>query len=169
MKKFVLVVLLAILGVSIALNVWQYSHPFHSLKCEPKKEVWVDTIPFFKPVPKDSIVLRYITEKLPVNRDKGVSLVDTALLADVAGDSVWVDIPITQKVYEDSLYRAYVSGYHASLDSIFVNRYTEKIYIPPPAVKQKRFGIGVQVGYGYTPGRLQPYVGIGVSYNIFNF
>lgn len=35
--------------------------------------------------------------------------------------------------------------------------------------KQKRFGIGVQVGYGLTEKQLSPYIGVGVSYNILRF
>lgn len=33
-------------------------------------------------------------------------------------DSVSVELPIVQKMYEGKGYKAYISGYHASLDSI---------------------------------------------------
>lgn len=76
-----------------------------------------------------------------------------------------------QAVYEDSLYRAWVSGYRPRLDSIEVypktvyQTVTNDIYhtlVP----KKKRWGLGVQVGYGYPGGF---YVGGGVSYNIFQW
>ena len=35
--------------------------------------------------------------------------------------------------------------------------------------KPKRWGIGVQGGVGITPKLVQPYIGIGVSYNLFTF
>lgn len=35
--------------------------------------------------------------------------------------------------------------------------------------KQKRFGISVQAGYGIAGKELQPYIGVGISYDIFRF
>ena len=74
-----------------------------------------------------------------------------------------------QAYYEDSLYRAWVSGYRPKLDSLMIfprtvyQTVTNDIYhtIVP---KKKRWGLGVQVGYGYPSGF---YVGAGVSYDLF--
>lgn len=74
-----------------------------------------------------------------------------------------------QAYYEDSLYRAWVSGYRPRLDSLMVfpktvyQTVTNDIYytIKP---KKKRWGLGLQAGYGYPGGF---YVGGGVSYNLF--
>ena len=74
-----------------------------------------------------------------------------------------------QAYYEDSLYRAWVSGYRPRLDSLIVfpktvyQTVTNDIYhtIKP---KKKRWGLGLQAGYGYPGGF---YVGGGVSYNLF--
>lgn len=74
-----------------------------------------------------------------------------------------------QAYYEDSLYRAWVSGYRPRLDSLMVfpktvyQTVTNDIYhtITP---KKKRWGIGLQVGYGYPNGW---YVGVGMGYNLF--
>lgn len=76
-----------------------------------------------------------------------------------------------QAYYEDSLYRAWVSGYRPRLDSLMVfpktvyQTVTNDIYhtITP---KKKRWGLGLQVGYGYPSGI---YAGIGVSYNLFKW
>ncbi len=75
-------------------------------------------------------------------------------------------------VYEDSLYRAVVSGYvDPRLDSMTV--YPKTVYrivtndiYHPVAIKpkKKRWGLGLQAGYGYPSGL---FVGIGVTYNIF--
>ena len=43
-------------------------------------------------------------------------------------DSIEVVVPITQKVYEDSLYKAWVSGYNQRLDSLLL--YRKEVYIP---------------------------------------
>lgn len=77
-----------------------------------------------------------------------------------------------QAVYEDSLYRAVVSGYvDPRLDSMTVyprivyQTVTNDIYYPVPIKpKKKRWGLGVQAGYGYPGGM---YVGAGISYNLF--
>lgn len=74
-----------------------------------------------------------------------------------------------QAYYEDSLYRAWVSGYRPRLDSLQVfpktiyQTVTNDIYhtIKP---RKKRWGLGVQAGYGYPGGW---YVGAGISWNLF--
>jgi len=76
-----------------------------------------------------------------------------------------------QAYYEDSLYRAWVSGYRPRLDSLMVfpktvyQTVTNDIYhtIVP---KKKRWGLGLQVGYGYPFGM---YAGVGVSYNLWHW
>ena len=125
---------------------------------------YVDTIPYYKPVPKDSIVIRYHIVKLPVQgKDFSAGKVD----------SVDVVLPITQKVYKDSAYHAWVSGYRPQLDSIHIynknTTITKTQTITVTVHKTKRWGVGIQVGYGYNFNRISPYIGIGVQYNIFNW
>lgn len=84
-----------------------------------------------------------------------------------SADSVEVELPITQKVYGDSTYRAWVSGYRPNLDSIDVYRKTvtiERTLVQKP----KRWCIGVTGGYGYglLHGRPDVFVGVGVSYRL---
>lgn len=74
-------------------------------------------------------------------------------------DSADVELPITQKVYEDSTYRAWVSGYDARLDSIMVYRPIH--YVTVVKEPASRFSWGLQMGVGMTPKGLQPYIGIG--------
>ena len=88
-------------------------------------------------------------------------IVDTTTDRTVEGDSVPVLIPITSKEYKTDNYRAIVSGYKPSLDFMEIYGEKEIITLKP---KQKRWGFGLQFGYGY-PGGL--YVGGGVSYNLF--
>ncbi|OUP31804.1 hypothetical protein B5F24_16365 [Bacteroides clarus] len=73
-------------------------------------------------------------------------------------------------VYEDSLYRAVVSGYvDPRMDSMTVypktvyQTVTNDIYHAVKS-KKKRWGLGLQAGYGYPGGM---YVGAGISYNLF--
>ncbi len=169
MKKS-LFILVFLLIASIVANVllWKRS------QLEEHREIFIDTIPYLQPVPVDSLVVRYVTEKLPLATEPMVPVdtvsIDTLVTVSrgETKDSIEVVLPITQKVYEDSTYRAYVSGYHPALDSIEIFRRNEVVYIRSPT-KPKRWGIGIQVGYGITPKRAEPYIGIGISYNLFSF
>lgn len=75
-----------------------------------------------------------------------------------------------QAYYEDSLYRAWVSGYRPRLDSLQIfprtvyRTVTNDIYHTIKVKDKRRWGLGVQAGYGYPGGF---YVGGGVSYNLF--
>ena len=145
----------------------------------------VDTVPYYKPVAKDSVVVRYERVKLPTGGDKpyydSVSLTkprDTILAGNYAHksagnipDSISVELPITQKRYGDSTYTAWVSGYNPTLDSIYVYPRHETVTITN-TIRQKprRWGLGVSAGYGYAPGKgMAPWVGIGVSYTLISF
>ena len=89
-------------------------------------------------------------------------------LAGRVADSATVELPIMQSVYESKDYKAYVSGVHAQLDSIFVYPLHEVVTIKekqPP----KKWHIGVTTGYGLTTKGMQPYVGIGLTYSIISF
>lgn len=117
-----------------------------------------DTIRVSVPVVRDSMVVRYV--RVPVMRDS--LRVDTLLERDTA----YIELPITQKYYADSHYKAWVSGYAASLDSIHVFPKRE-IITNTTKEKPRRWGFGLQGGVGMTPEGVQPYIGIGISYRIF--
>lgn len=122
----------------------------------------VDTVVCRYPVAVDSLVVRYVRVRVPVVRDT---------LHPICTDTIHVDMPVTQKRYEDSTYTAWVSGYEPSLDSIRVYARKDvvtinKIIKEPP----NRFVVSFNVGYGLTPQNgLQPYIGIGVGYKLFSF
>ena len=78
-------------------------------------------------------------------------------------DSVEVELPIEQKVYSDSLYKAWVSGFDARLDSIYIYQPTRYITIKTTE-QPSRWSWGVQGGVGITPKGVQPYIGIGATF-----
>ena len=78
-------------------------------------------------------------------------------------DSVEVELPIEQKVYSDSLYKAWVSGFDARLDSIYIYQPTRYITIKTTE-QQSRWSWGIQAGMGITPKGLQPYIGLGFQF-----
>ena len=83
-----------------------------------------------------------------------------------------IDTLIRQEViYKDSTYMAVVGGIEPYLKSIEI--YPKTIYVnnnTTTTIKvRSRFGLGVQAGYGYGMNGLQPYVGVGVQYNLIQW
>ena len=124
-----------------------------------------DTITLIEPVPVSIVTTDIQPYKLPVHVDTVYQTIN-----QIERDSVYVDIPISQKVYEGEQYNAWVSGFEAKLDSIRIFSNKEIITIEKTIKnKPKRWGIGFYAGYGYTPHGFQPSLGISISYNIWNF
>lgn len=135
-----------------------YHYKNGKMPVESTTEIVYDTINYYSPVPKDSLVIHYETRKLPTaGKEKQPTT-----------DSVEVEIPIVQNVYEDSTYKAWVSGYDVRLDSVRIINKTEII---TNTIKQKKkpWGIGIGVGYGVGAKGISPFVGITLSYNLFEF
>lgn len=96
---------------------------------------------------------------------------------DVRTDTLWlhdtvaVPVPIERKTYEDSSYRAVVSGWHPSLDTLDIFQKTTIIEktIPVPVKTSPRWSLGVTAGYGAGKDGLTPFVGVGVTYNLLSF
>lgn len=103
-------------------------------------------------------------------REVLVDSVPYPVFVQVSGDTIrdTVYLPITQKVYKDSLYTAYVSGYRAKLDSIEVYSRRQTIYVRE-RMKRKHWGLGVQTGYGWNENGRGVYVGVGISYNLLEW
>lgn len=124
----------------------------------------------------DTTIITVYKEKLvekPVPKYIYMDRIDTMWLPTSQGDSSLVNIPIERKVYaEDSLYRAVVSGFHPSLDSLIVWPKTTTITITKPEYfygKTSRWSLGVTAGPSIlaTPnGNVHAGLGItaGVSY-----
>lgn len=127
---------------------------------------WFDTIPYYLPVPKDSVVIRYVTATLPAAHDSVPA--DDDPDEAMAADSVRVEIPITQKVYSTPDYTAYVSGYRASLDSVDIYRMQYSLE-PRPPDKTSRWGLSAGTGVAWTPNGLKPALFVGVSYTFKRF
>ena len=150
---------LIVLLIFAVLCLWNRKYNLSSAVTRDTIE-YIDTITFYYPVTKDSIVIRYEVVKLPAKKDTCEYNKDTCF-----SDSIEVEIPITSKEYKDSLYHLWISGYAVRLDSINVNARIREIKIRTP-LKLKRWGVGLQVGYGYPMGG---YIGVGISYNLFQW
>lgn len=148
--------------------------------------VVVDTVRYREPVARDSMMIRYATVRVPYHIADVGNMTDTApclgrkeYAYETAGagadmcskDTIQIHIPITQKRYEDSTYRAWVSGYRPALDSIEVYPRRETITVTNTVTRYRprRWGVGVQAGYGITSrGEFYPYIGVGISWNLLS-
>ena len=152
--KNLLYILGLIFGAFLLSLVWR--------RCADSTEVVTDTI--FKvikvdrPIVRESTIVKYKVVRLPIASD-------TICVSDTIKDSVFVQVPIEQKVYSDSNYTAWVSGYRPRLDSISITHQEVSFHkLVNNSKGSKRLYLGIQVGYGITPRGLQPYLGFGVSY-----
>lgn len=158
-----------LLGVSVwlllAIGVFVGEHHERS---KPKSadtihSVVYDTIRYRMPIAHDSVVIRYSNKYVTVSD----TVTDTITVH--AGDSIPVTIPIIQKMYRNSMYEAWISGYEVKLDSINVFSKTVTKTVSQPVPKTKHWGLGINAGYGYTKGGFSPYIGIGIQYSFINF
>lgn len=179
MQKLLIAILFAVCGL---LTVWLIRERRHdSTPAMERDTVTVivrDTVTVVKPQPiaVSSVGLQRVT--LPLWRDSERSTDSVAIarndnlsssdynLSAHGADSVEVALPIERRVYEDSTFRAVVSGAFASLDSITVypRREIQRITIRQ---RPRRWGLGVSVGYGVTRNGIEPFIGIGVTYLFF--
>lgn len=153
MKKlpWILVILLAV----VCVVAW--FRPHEPLPAEIRTETKVNTV-----VKVETLLISPPMTPLVVFR-----LTDTIRI----GDTV---VYREQAYYEDSLYRAWISGYRPKLDSLMVfpktvyQTVTNDIY-HTIAPNKKRWGLGLQAGCGFYPGQSGFYVGVGVSYNLWQW
>lgn len=162
MKKF-LPPLLFVAGVLAGCFLSRHLCPFLGLYSDIKTKV--DTL--------------YVRDTLRVETPVFIErhTVDTMVVSvtefQVVHDTAFVQLPREQVEYRDTSYRAIISGFNPRLEEIelypqkqIITIQTEKVVRVPDA---KRWGVGVQAGYGITPAGFQPYLGVGVSFNLFSW
>lgn len=132
---------------------------------DAKKETVVGTIKI--PVPKQ-IQDPWISDNLSESVLDSVGISDN--LSDIP-DSI--EVPRTQKVYSDSTYTAYVSGYDPCLDSIFVRQkiiehsIVETRTVPTKQFRRWNVGLIGGYGYGFKSKEFEPFVGFGLTISFF--
>lgn len=139
-----------------------------------------DTIAQNRPVPVDS----FASGLFPVMIHDTIRIPDTIRIVRrdtttiIRRDTIW--LARTTKIYQDSTFRAVVSGVAPSLDEIQIFGRSSVIYRDRVqyVTKKSRWGLGLQAGLGLAvplrssagpPIRVAPYVGIGVSYNLLSW
>lgn len=142
----------------------------HALKrlILPQKER-VDTLVIYetKLVEKPVFVEKKVVEKVPVP----VPVSDTMMVHD----TIYVYMDREQVHWQDSLSDVYASGYDVQVDSVRHNIQTQIITKERDViVKVKpKWSVGVHAGYGAFANNGQvsasPYIGVGISYNLFSW
>lgn len=180
MKKAVLILLAVIVSFVLGMLVESKVH-----KCDVgdvHTSVEYVSESHHAPVPSDSNVVRYDTiwpdnkevKNIPKSGNKSAENIPQK------AEKIWEDtlksaenipqpvvIPITQKEYKDSDYTAYVSGYRARLDSIKVISKVVTKDVGVPKFRKWNVGLIGGYGYGFTSNTFQPFVGVGVTWNLF--
>lgn len=147
-----------------------------SNRTEPTELVRTDTLVVVKwdtvTIEKPTERIRYIVRYDTLNNSDLVNITDSTC-KETADSCTNVIIPIEQAVYSDSTetaaYTAYISGFHAALDSINIFcKNTETTITNTERVKNSRLGVGIQLGVGVSPqGLAVPYLGVGVQYRLW--
>lgn len=91
-------------------------------------------------------------------------------IGDTITETVYVPVPIERKEYRTENYFAVIEGFRPELISI--ETYNKTVYInKTETFKIKpRWGIGLQAGVGYSfNGKVSPYIGVGVQYNLITW
>lgn len=158
MKQSTILIIAALIlaiGASFALGYISARHRYDRQPERPDTTFiteWVhDTVKEFVTKPGKTIYV-----ELPVHDT--TSIHDTTTIRD----SVMVEVPIEERTYTGSNYRAVVSGYRPELVDIWVKKTTQVVKIPYH--EHWSVTVGPQVGYGFTPKGWQPYAGAGITF-----
>ena len=175
--KQVFWIIVALLLLSIGVNVWQWrNQPEPSVVVE-RDTVWKDTT-IIKPVPTETKETgETIYVKVPMVSDTHgdsphCAIRDSTLgtVPSVSPSVSQIALPVEQKRYDDSLYTAWVSGYEPNLDSIdlrlptITETVTKTIVKPAP-----RLSVGIQAGagVGIITHQSDIYLGVGAQWRFW--
>jgi hypothetical protein len=132
------------------------------------REVRTDTV--LLPVTEKNDGKLVVATASQLTKQRGMPMEGGYFAYNVLKDSVWAVVPITQKTYADSTYKAWVSGYTPRLDSIAIyNKTVIRTITRTEVEKCGKFGIGVVggVGFGVTTHKPDVFLGVGFSYRLW--
>lgn len=115
-----------------------------------------------------TIKIDTIREVQPVKVSEIITHIDTIYMRD----TIIIPVPISQSYYRGADYEAWVSGYKPNLDSLNIFHSTEVRCVTKTEIireRAKRWGIGIQAGYGWNGEKFTPYIGAGVTYTFLKF
>jgi hypothetical protein len=129
-------------------------------------------------IQRDTLVIRdTVTHYTPRYIERHTRDTIRIPVTELVHDTVTVYLPRETKIYEDSRYRAEVSGYQPSLDRIDIYTKTEVVTkdVTQVVKKKTRWGLGISAGYGVAINTAEqafkpaPYIGVGIHYNLISW
>lgn len=124
---------------------------------------YYDTSLFAGPKLSELIVKRYPKEK---------DTIRIPATPEIVHDSIYYTVPREEVEYRDSSFRAVVSGFLPRLEEMEIYQKERVVTIETTRTilkEQSRWALSVSAGYGVSTAGLAPYIGVGVSYNLFTF
>lgn len=131
---------------------------------EPKEpEIRRDTLWEYKYV-RDTI-----REKIEVREE----VIDTVLVVHNNTDTLYVPLNFELKTWEGENYRLKTYGFRTELRDVEIFQKTQTIteWRTKTVVEKATWSVGISAGYGYHFGvdKFTPYVGVGITYNLFSW
>lgn len=153
----ILCVILLVVDIGVLWQNHQQKTPVEPLETKVDTLIVRDTIMQYKPIFTDKIKVDSVL--IPVK--------DTIVIRD----SVYIYMDRDKITWRDSLCEVYASGIMPQVDSVRHFREYQYVTIETaiPVKDKSHWGLGINAGYGVGQGGLTPYIGIGVSYNIFSW
>lgn len=156
-----------IIGALLPLSIWAaYKFGYKQGRSEPIIAK-VDTCTIYKEI------IKYKPKEAARIKTDTIRIADTLIVRDTVTRTI--AIQAEQREFRDSDYVAWVSGIRPHLDSIKIRQrwttITEQVAVPQ--VKRQRVTFSVQGGFGGQYGLVHrqwdcgPYIGVGVSVNLF--
>ena len=172
-------ILIPLLMVSVAVNVVLYINLLNKQNVKIETRTEYVTIKDTMPTPTAiHLTGEEIAVALPLHQhaakhepDNPVAYLvqDTIAAININGDTAIVTLPVEQRVYEDTLYTAYVSGYRPRLDSITLrlpHTYTTVTRTVNKDARRWAVGPTIGAGYGIVGRQADVFVGVSVTWNI---
>ena len=158
--SYIILAIAVLLGVAASFGCgWDFARKHYQGHSSRPDTVYLEKwLPAPIPEPADSVRVETRIVYLPVHDTIPYAVHDTLHHTD----SVLVEVPITEKHYATSDYRATVRGFQPELVDMWIRQ--KEVQITTPYRKRWGFTVGPQIGYGITPKGGQPYAGIGATF-----
>lgn len=157
MKNFAIIILLILVSLFLFLGAFHYRNKYNEVLNAPSISDTVvikDTVKIKVPEPKEVKIIKKDTVYLP---------------SPTLKDTVDIALPLEEKIYGDSTFRAVIQGYNPTLKEITIyptnTTITEKSVVTVDKFKYKP-NISLSVGYGYGLIHKQNDLFIGVTLSI---
>lgn len=163
-RKAEWIIVVLFLGLSIGAYIGRATAP------DPRSEL----------ASRDTVIVTHIDT---IVREKPVYIAKTvidSILVPVPDtitirDTLWAQLPREQKEYQDSSYHAWISGIVPALDSIHIFAPVQCVTVTErvPVEVSRKWSLSITAGYGVAVAgkqiQLAPFIGAGISYNIFSW